>query len=197
MGVIVKSFKGEDFNKYKEELANLRIQIFREYPYLYDGTIEYEKKYLETFNQSKDSIIVVGFEKSKVIGVSTGIPLKYEPIEIKKPWVDEGYEIEEIYYFSESVLLKAYRGQGIGVKFFEEREKWAKQLNYKIAIFCGVIREENHPNKPINYIPLDNFWEKRGFHKKARFKCKMSWKELNEQVESEKELQIWYKNLRN
>ena len=195
MKIRVRSFTGESANEYKKELARLRIQIFREFPYLYDGTLEYEEKYLETFNESNESIIVVAFKANKVIGASTGIPLKYEPIEVKKPWIDGGYKIDEIYYFSESVLMEEYRGQGIGVNFFEEREKWAKQLNYKIAIFCGVIRKDNHPNRPIDYIPLDKFWKKRGFKKKEGVKCKMSWKEINELEESEKELQFWYKNL--
>lgn len=195
MGLIVKSFTGERANEYKGELAKLRIQIFREFPYLYEGTIEYEEKYLETFTQSSESIIVVAFKDDKVIGVSTGIPLKYEPIEVKKPWIEGGYKIDKIYYFSESVLMKEYRGQGMGVKFFKEREQWAKQLNYKIAIFCGVIRADNHPDRPTDFIPLDKFWEKRGFKKKEGFKCKMSWKEINEQEGSEKELQFWYKTL--
>ena len=31
------------------DLASLRIEVFRDFPYLYDGDFEYEKKYLQTY----------------------------------------------------------------------------------------------------------------------------------------------------
>ncbi|MCB9343010.1 MAG: GNAT family N-acetyltransferase [Lewinellaceae bacterium] len=195
MSLNIRAFTGESANQYKSSLAALRIQVFREFPYLYDGSVEYEEKYLETFIQSEESVIVVAFDGEEVIGVSTGIPLKNEPTEIQQDWINGGYNIDEIFYFSESVLNKDYRGHGIGVRFMEEREKWARQLGYKKAIFCGVIRDETHPRRPKNFVPLDRFWEKRGFSKKVGFTCKISWKEMDETEESEKELQFWEKDL--
>jgi hypothetical protein len=44
--VVIKTVSGKDFEPYLLRLANLRIKIFREYPYLYDGNIEDEKQYL-------------------------------------------------------------------------------------------------------------------------------------------------------
>ncbi|MCB0476392.1 MAG: GNAT family N-acetyltransferase, partial [Flavobacteriaceae bacterium] len=188
MDIIVKPFVGKDIDKYRLELARLRIEVFREYPYLYDGTIAYEEEYLESVVQSEESLFVVAFDDGKVVGVSTGVPLLYEPFEVQKPWVEAGAELSEIYYFSESVLSKAYRGLGVGVKFFEEREKHARQLGYKVATFCGVIRSDNHPNKPEEYKSLDSFWRKRGYHKKPGYTCLMSWKDINEIDASEKQL---------
>lgn len=195
MDIIVKPFVGKDIDKYRLELARLRIEVFREYPYLYDGTIAYEEEYLESVVQSEESLFVVAFDDGKVVGVSTGVPLLYEPFEVQKPWVEAGAELSEIYYFSESVLSKAYRGLGVGVKFFEEREKHARQLGYKVATFCGVIRSDNHPNKPEEYKSLDSFWRKRGYHKKPGYTCLMSWKDINEIDASEKQLQFWDKKL--
>lgn len=193
MNLTVQSFTGNRAHAYKTALARLRIEVFREYPYLYDGSVEYEEKYLDTFLQAKDSIIVVAFADDKVVGVSTGIPLENEPPAIQQPWIDGGYAPDQIFYFSESVLDKTYRGQGIGVKFFTEREKWAKKLGYPLAVFCGVIRASDHPDKPTDYVSLEPFWKKRGFQKKEGYTCKMSWKEISEVEESEKELQFWYK----
>lgn len=34
---------GTDLIPYIPELARLRIQVFRDFPYLYDGTLDYEK----------------------------------------------------------------------------------------------------------------------------------------------------------
>ncbi|WP_236973950.1 GNAT family N-acetyltransferase [Membranihabitans maritimus] len=195
MNVQVKSFTGESANIYKKDLAQLRIEVFREFPYLYDGNMEYEEKYLDTFMQAEDSIIVVAFNRDKVVGVSTGIPLINEPIEIREVWIDKGYDIEDIFYFSESVLKKNYRGHGIGVTFFEQREQWATKLGYGSAIFCGVIRSENHPLKPEGYVNLESFWANRGYEKKKGFQCSMSWKDIDQSNESSKSLQFWSKSL--
>lgn len=195
MNIRVASFTAAAAKQYKKDLAQLRINVFRDYPYLYDGSLEYEAQYLETFLESEESVIVVAFDQEAVIGVSTGIPLKQEPDEIKKPWLATGIALDQIFYFSESVLLKAYRGQGIGVQFFEHRERWAKQLNYEVTTFCGIIRVDDHPDRPIDYVPLDQFWTKRGYQKKEGIIGKISWKEVNQTAETEKELQFWYKYL--
>ena len=39
-----------------DPLAALRIAVFREWPYLYEGSSEYEKKYLDTYLRSARSL---------------------------------------------------------------------------------------------------------------------------------------------
>ena len=41
------------------DLAALRIRVFREFPYLYEGTTDYEREYLHTDIQAPNAIIVV------------------------------------------------------------------------------------------------------------------------------------------
>ena len=47
----IKRITGRDRNleSYLEDLAQLRIKVFRAFPYLYDGSIDYEMSYLETY----------------------------------------------------------------------------------------------------------------------------------------------------
>lgn len=195
MNITLTAFTGEAAKQYTSALAELRITVFRDYPYLYDGSLAYEEEYLETFIQSPESIIVVAFDGAKAVGASTGIPLNHEPEPIKRPWLANGYDINKIYYLSESVLLKAYRGQGIGVQFFEQREAWARGLNYEATVFCGVIRAVDDPYRPEGFVPLNDFWKKRGYRKMHGLTCPMEWKEIHEMEESEKELQFWYKRI--
>lgn len=194
--ITVKSFTGSIEEKYIVELAKLRIEVFKDFPYLYEGSMDYEKAYLKTYDDSQDRIIVIAFDDQKIIGASTGIPMEFETDNIKKPWVDQNFEVEHIFYYGESVLLKAYRGKGVGVQFFKHRENWVKELKrFNLITFCGVVRPHNHPLKPDNYSPLDDFWGKRGFVKTENLACRMSWKDINEETESEKLLHFWYKNL--
>jgi GNAT superfamily N-acetyltransferase len=193
--ITTKTYSGNEAEKYIQAVAQLRITVFLEFPYLYDGTMEYEEKYLKILFQSPDNVIVIALDGEKVIGASTGLPLVDAGAEIAKSWTDS-HDISKVFYFSESVLLKEYRGKGIGLRFFEERENWVKRLGrFEKMVFCGVVRSVNHHRKPANYLPLDNFWKKQGFMKTENTVCEISWQDLDETAESPKMLHFWYKDL--
>lgn len=192
----LKRLSGEALVRYIPELAQLRIQVFRDFPYLYDGDLAYEERYLQTYIQAPESVIVLAFDADKVVGASTGIPLKYETDEVQQPFVAAGYDVEKIFYCGESVLISRYRGQGAGVAFFEQREAHARELgDFDISCFCGVQRSEDHPARPIDFVPLDTFWRKRGYEKHPELTTTFSWKELDEQNESAKPMTFWMKQL--
>jgi len=66
---------GHELNKQLQDLAKLRITVFREYPYLYDGSIEYENKYLNTYAKCKDSVIALVYDNNKLVAATTSLPL--------------------------------------------------------------------------------------------------------------------------
>lgn len=196
MAIRIASFTGPAAHGYIPDLARLRLEIFRDFPYLYDGDMTYEKAYLQTLLEAPDSLIVIAFDGKQVIGASTAMPMENETENIKDPWIQNGYDPGKIFYFGESVLQKNYRGKGIGVRFFEEREKWARQLGrFDLLTFCGVVRAEDHPLRPAHYQPLDQFWEKRGFSPTEDLNCQMSWKDLGQTEETSKTLHFWFKRL--
>ncbi|MDB2705115.1 GNAT family N-acetyltransferase [Pseudomonadota bacterium] len=192
----LQRLSGEQLNQYIPELARLRIQVFRDWPYLYDGDLDYELSYLQTYIQSPDSVIVLALDGDMVVGASTGIPLKYETDEVKQPFIDAGYDIDTVFYCGESVLISKYRGQGAGITFFEHREAHAQGIGgFDYACFCGVQRPDEHPRRPSDYVPLDNFWRKRGYEKHSELNTTFSWKELGETEESPKPMTFWIKKL--
>jgi len=192
----LERLSGEKLNQYIPELARLRIQVFRDWPYLYDGDLAYEEKYLRTYIEAPNSVIVLAFDGDKVVGASTGIPLKHETDEVKAPFIDAGYDVEQIFYCGESVLISDYRGQGAGVAFFEHREAHAQEVgSFSFSCFCGVQRPQDHPRRPADYVPLDNFWRKRGYEKHDDLNTTFSWKELDEDQESPKPMTFWMKRI--
>lgn len=194
--ISIQSFTTSIDSKIISELARLRIQVFRDYPYLYDGSMDYEMQYLQTHLNAPQSIVVVAFDGDQVVGASTALPMAAETENIKEPWLAKGFDVDKIFYFGESVLLNTYRSQGIGVAFFEHREKWARQCGqFDILTFCGVVRPDKHPLKPDNYVPLDNFWTKRGFVKTPDIVCRIAWKDIDQEHETEKPLHFWMKYL--
>ena len=189
---------GQALNQYIDELAQLRMQVFRDFPYLYDGDLAYEARYLKTYIEAPDSVIVLAFDGDKVVGASTGVPLRHEMDEVKQPFLDAGLNIDEIFYCGESVLLSEYRGQGAGVAFFNHREAHAESLEgMKYSCFCAVQRPDNHPARPADYQPLDQFWRNRGYKKRSELATHFSWKEVSESEESLKPMTFWMKPLTN
>lgn len=192
----LKRLSGDELIRYIPELAQLRIQVFHDFPYLYDGDLDYEASYLQTYIQAPNSVIVLAFDGTKVVGASTGIPLKHETDEVKQPFINAGYDIDEVFYCGESVLISDYRGQGAGVAFFEHREAHAREIGgFEYCCFCGVQRAENHPARPTDFVPLDKFWQKRGYEKHPELNTTFSWKEIGEQQSSPKPMTFWMKHL--
>jgi GNAT superfamily N-acetyltransferase len=177
-------------------LADLRIRVFLQWPYLYQGSLEYEQKYLDKFSQSEGALIVIAREDGKIVGASTASPMIGNADVFAQPFSERGYDPKRIFYFGESVLLPEYRGRGIGHAFFDYRETHANKTgDYDIATFCGVVRAENDPRKPAEYNPLDAFWTKRGFHKEDGMITSLKWKEAGNDQETSHLMQFWTKKL--
>jgi GNAT superfamily N-acetyltransferase len=186
---------GADLERYIPELARLRIRVFRDFPYLYEGDLAYEERYLQTYIQGQGSVVVLAFDGDEIVGASTGLPLSQETDEVLLPFQNANLPIADIFYCGESVLLKEYRGQGAGVAFFNEREAHARELGCKWSCFCGVQRPDDHPMRPADFVPLGNFWRNRGYEKRPELATTFSWKEIGEANESPKPMTFWMKAL--
>lgn len=192
----IERFSGPALYPYLPELAKLRIAVFREFPYLYEGSLDYEQKYLRTYADSPDSVIVIAFDGERVVGASTALPLAHEPTFVQAPFVAQGRDPAQYFYLGESVLLPEYRGQGAGVRFFEEREAHAEELGrFAWATFCAVERPANHPRRPKDYMPLDAFWRRRGYTKHPELVTEFTWQDLDESAPSPKPMVFWLKAL--
>lgn len=191
----IKTFYSDEIEEIIPDLARLRITVFHDYPYLYEGDFDYEKNYLKIYTDTDESAIVVAIDQNKIVGAASALPLKDEADYVIEPFLKASINIQDVFYFGESVLLKDYRGHGIGHKFFDEREKAAKKFGYKKTAFCGVVRS-NHPLMPKNYKPLDEFWIKRGYAKQPHLRTQFSWKDIGDEKETYKEMIYWMKELK-
>lgn len=190
---------GNALDRYIPALADLRIRVFREYPYLYDGDADYEARYLQTYRDAEGCIVVIVLDGDRVVGASTALPLTEETDEAKAPFLAGGYDLQGVFYLGESVLLPAYRGRGLGVRFFEERERHARELaeqrgrRFDWYAFCAVQRAADDPRRPEGYVPLDRFWNKRGYRRHPELTTTFSWQELGEREETAKPMTFWLK----
>lgn len=182
---------GAEILPYVDRLAELRIAVFREWPYLYEGSMEYERKYLARLAASPHGYVVLAKHGETVVGASTALPLTDAEPEFQKPFADAGLDPEDYFYFGESVLLPDYRGLGAGVKFFEEREAQAHFLGFPFSCFCAVVRPESHPERPADYRPLDRLWSRRGFKRQPELRATFAWPDLGGTEPTDKVLEFW------
>lgn len=183
---------GPSLAPWLDALGGLRIRVFREFPYLYEGSLEYERDYLRIYQNARDSLVVIVTDAAgNAVGATTCLPMREEGPEFQEPFLKAGIDIDRVFYFGESILLPEWRGRGIGKTFFDLREAHARKLGYTITAFCAVDRAADHPLRPAGYRPLDTFWESRGYRKQPGLQATFVWKEIGEEIESPKTLTFW------
>lgn len=178
-----------------DDLAALRIAVFAAYPYLYEGSAEYERKYLAEFTASPDAVLVAARDGGRIVGAATASPLAAQDDYIRQPFERCGIDSAKVFYFGESVLLPEYRGKGIGHAFFDHREAAALAWGASHASFCAVVRPDDHPARPEGYVPLDAFWTRRGYAPVPGLTGTFHWQEHGESEESGKPMQYWMRAL--
>lgn len=182
-----------------DDLARLRIAVFRDWPYLYDGDMAYERDYMAGYRDNAAAILVGAFDGThdgaQLVGASTGTPMEDHAEEFAAPLQGWDTPLDEVFYCAESVLLPGYRGQGAGRAFFAAREDHARRLGRRLSAFCAVVRPGDHPLRPGGYRPLDPFWRALGYAPLEGRMARFSWKDVDQAEATRKPLQFWAKPL--
>jgi hypothetical protein len=179
----------EELKAAVHDVARLRMEVFKEHPYLYDGSLEYEMEYLGPFAASQSSMLVIAKLGDKIIGCITGTPLCEAGSDCQMPFTKAGTSTDSIFYLGEIVLLKEFRVQGIGAKMYVLFEKYVRdQKKFDQIAMCEVVREEKH-----DYFKLDTFWSKRQFVKYPKLTTQFAWKELGKEEKIFHTMVYWIK----
>lgn len=175
----VHRFTGPAVHPYLDDLARLRMTVFRDWPYLYEGDPSYERDYLAAYAASPRSVFVLALDNGHVVGAATGIPLAEDAPAFRYPFLEHGIDIASVFYFGESVLLPAWRGQGLGHAFFDARERHAQALGgFALTAFAAVERADDDPRRPPGHRDHAVFWAGRGYTRQPGLVMQLAWQEV-------------------
>lgn len=194
MTLTFRTHVGPEVGAVLDDLARLRIAVFRDWPYLYDGDLAYERRYLDLYTNPR-AIVVGAYDGDRMVGAATGMPVTDHDDDFGAALDGIGVALTNIFYCAESVLLPGCRGQGAGHAFFDAREDHARALGLSHSAFCAVQRPADHPARPAEYRPLDPFWRKRGYLPVEGAIARFAWTDIGQDAETEKPLQFWMKRL--
>lgn len=178
-------------------ITDIRMAVFSSWPYLYDGNLDDEHKYLQHFTHDPESLVVGAFDSEALVGISTASRWETHPENLLSylPGDWRAVPVTDILYLAESVLYEAYRGFGAGRAFFREREAFAREIGRRYVAFAAVVRDPNDPRRPIGYRDLVPWWRRLGYAPIPNALCEMEWKDHGRDKAHTHHLQVWMKEL--
>jgi GNAT superfamily N-acetyltransferase len=195
MAITEQMLTGSAVKDCLNEIASLRIEIFREFPYLYDGLREDELDYLKLYADAPEAFIVIVSDAEKVVGAATGIPLCHENRELIDPFVGTAYPVDEIFYVGELLFYPAYRNRGLGLRLVAQILQQISFLGtYRYLTCATVVRPDDHPLRPADYISIDRFLAHTGFNPLPGITTSFTWLETDG-VKRSHPMNFWIKEL--
>jgi len=137
-----------------DELATLRLDIFPEYPYLYQGKKKDELTYLATYAEAPDACVILAYDGLTVIGAATGMPLIHEDAQMLDAFAGTKFPINDVYYVGELLFRPAYRNCGLGQKLLDRLESHIRSLSRYRRLTCATVeRPDDPPCAPVTTFP--------------------------------------------
>ena len=178
-----------------DDVATLRLDIFPEYPYLYQGRREDELKYLDTYAEAPDACVILAYDGHAVIGAVAGMPLIHEDAQMHDAFAGTAFPLNEAYYIGELLFRLGYRKCGLGQKLLAQQESHIRSLGRYHTLTCATVeRPDDHPLRPRDYIPITRFLARTGFVRLPGVTTHFMWRETDG-VKRDHPMQFWSKEL--
>lgn len=191
----VETYKGAEIAPYTNKIVQLSNDLFKKYPYLYDGSDAEYTKHLTSYAQSKHGVVSIAFDGNKVIGVATGIPLSEAWEKYQQPFRKKGENIDKIFYLGELLVSPEYTGKGLGQQMTKNVEQFAKGRGYT-TITAQVIDEKSvKETAPQNHYSMTNVLKKLNYQERPEINLVSYWTNVNESKESPHQMLYWTKAL--
>ncbi len=192
----IEIFKGNEVIPYLPKLAELRLSFYREYPYLYEGSLAGEESYLSLYANSENSLLAVAKNGSEVVGAVSGIPLLESAGENIKLFAEKRISAEHLFYLGEIVVSQEYQKSDLQQKLYQQFEKAVIDLKgYDEIVVCEIERGLRDSQRPMAPFSSAVRWEERGFSRQPELRTYYLWKDIGHAEETDHLMVFWHKGL--
>jgi GNAT superfamily N-acetyltransferase len=164
----IEVFKGAETAPYLQTLAQLRLETFCDFPYLYVGTLEDESHYMQLYTSTPQGTLVIAFQGEEIAGLYSGLPLNVPNVFLKE-WsevlIQGRVNIENYFYLGELIVKPAFRKRGLGAQLMMRLLQETDAMGFSGAMGITAIRSLDHPLRPQDYFDTDTIWGKHGLIK--------------------------------
>jgi len=196
MNINIQTYSGESLAVEIGALADFRLRYFREFPYLYVGTKEGERKHIAEYITNPTARLIITRDAEKIVGVAIGTMLFTETEILRQagePLRQLGIVPEQCYYFGEMIIVPEERSKGTGKQMLKALKNAGQEQGAIRFCFLSVARESNDVRRPAGYVDSDMIFRKFGFEKIDVF-VTFEWKTVQSDGSIEKvanRLDLW------
>ena len=192
--MLIRELNGHEIIAHLDQLADLRLGIFREYPYLYDGNRDGERRYLGSY--AGKGLVLLALDTEQVAGAITGMSLADETPALVAPFHAAGLAPQEYFYIGELLLYAPYRKHGTGSLLLTRLEQLVEErTSCRHYCFATVVRPANHPEKPVDFVSIERFSHRHGYRLLPGVSARIAWQEIDGQTTT-KRLDFWQKEVK-
>lgn len=194
LAIQIETFQGKEVIPHLKQLAMLRLAFYREYPYLYEGDLCEEEKYLQLYSQSEQSVLTLAKSGDNIIGVLTGVPLEESSEAICALFSDNGVSPKSVFYLGEIVTAPEYQESDVQQMLYERFEEVVIGLKHfdTIAV-CEVERDDLAV--PRSGFSAEVDWDNRGFLRHPELATFYTWRDIGQSELSDHRMVFWNKCL--
>lgn len=120
---------------------------------------------------------------------------RYDMRQLVEPFSGTSYPVEEVYYVGELLFSPEYRNHGMGMQLVRLVEQQIRCYStYRYLTCATVVRPDDHPLRPADYIPIDRFLAHTGFNHLPGITTSFTWLETDG-VKRSHPMNFWIKEL--
>lgn len=124
---------GPAIKKQIEYLAQQRLTFFKEYPYLYQGTLEEELTYCNWFCNLSTSILAIAYDNNKPVGLVSGtsfVDFSTHFVGSYDLFKNAGFIPETFFYIPEVIIDPMHRNRSVAKELFKLIENYAHDIGF-------------------------------------------------------------------
>lgn len=160
----IELFQKEAVKTVRTVLDQWNIELWREYPYLYVFQNGIDSDYNSIFEEDPEAFVLFAERSGEKIGLLQANPLNssflekgsYTPYEELDKFISNGFDPSKILYVSCFLMAREERSNLEAIHLlFERTIELAKRMGKTQICYMEIIEDENHPLRPVPYIPLE------------------------------------------